>query len=146
MAHWEPQLVVFAYGVNEAREGRPLDAFEKETREGIVGIRKAAAGASCLLIGPNDIGFEDPTSNDPSNPYVEKVVEVERRLAGELGCAFWDQRKAMGGTGSMGKWKRAGLAQADLLHPSKTGAQVLATWLYQALMESYQGYRARGRK
>lgn len=142
LAHWRPQLLTFAYGVNEAREGRGLDAFEEETRSGIKLLREAAPKASCLLIGPNDIGWGTDAS---SNPHTQKVVDIEVRLARELGCAFWDQRKAMGGDGAIGKWKKVGLVQEDMLHPSQTGAQLLGTWLHQALVDAYHAYRERKR-
>ena len=53
------------------------------------------------------------------------------------------RRKAMGGEGSMAKWVTMKLAEGDLMHPTRAGAQLLGTWLHQALMQEYRKYRAR---
>jgi hypothetical protein len=50
----------------------------------------------------------------------------------------------MGGTGSMGTWAQRGLGGADLAHPSSAGSEVLGRWVYLALMEAYEGWKARG--
>jgi hypothetical protein len=57
-----------------------------------------------------------------------------------VGCAFFDTYRAMGGQGSMARWVKRGLGQADLTHPSGVGAEMIGTWIYRALL---QGYKAR---
>jgi hypothetical protein len=37
-----------------------------------------------------------------------------------------------------------GLGAADLAHPSSAGAEVLGSWIYLALMEAYEAYKAKG--
>ena len=32
------------------------------------------------------------------------------------------------------------LGQADLTHPTAVGAEIIGTWIYRALMQSYQSY------
>ena len=63
-------------------------------------------------------------------------------MAGEVGCGYFDTFKAMGGTGSMGVWVQRGLGGADLAHPSSAGAEVLGKWVYLALMEAYETWKA----
>jgi hypothetical protein len=48
----------------------------------------------------------------------------------------------MGGRGSMARWVRRGLGQADLTHPSGAGAEVIGKWLYRALLEGFEDFRA----
>jgi hypothetical protein len=40
----------------------------------------------------------------------------------------------------MAIWSRRGLGQADMMHPSGWGAQVLGNWLFGALMHGYNTY------
>ena len=72
-----------------------------------------------------------------------KLAAIQRKVAAEVGCAYWDTWSAMGGLGSMGVWVQRGLGAADLAHPSSAGAEVLGNWIYLALMEGYEAYRAR---
>jgi hypothetical protein len=41
----------------------------------------------------------------------------------------------------MATWVRRGLGQADLTHPSGSGAEVLASWIHRALLA---GFKAEG--
>jgi hypothetical protein len=43
----------------------------------------------------------------------------------------------------MPTWVRRGLGQPDLTHPTTLGADVIGTWIYRALMDAYEPYRAR---
>jgi hypothetical protein len=46
----------------------------------------------------------------------------------------------MGGKGSMARWVRRGLGQADLTHPTSIGADIVGNWIYQAVIRDYQKY------
>jgi hypothetical protein len=61
----------------------------------------------------------------------------QKRAALDAGCAFFDTWTAMGGARSMPRWVRKGLGQADLTHPTAVGAEIIGTWIYRALMQSY---------
>ena len=37
----------------------------------------------------------------------------------------------------MPRWVKKGLGQADLTHPSAVGAEIIGTWIYRALLQSY---------
>jgi hypothetical protein len=76
---------------------------------------------------------------------IPKLAAIQRKVAGEVGCGYWDTLGAMGGFGSMSIWYQRGLGGADLAHPSSAGAEVLGNWIYLALMEGYEGYKAKPR-
>jgi hypothetical protein len=67
-------------------------------------------------------------------------VEQQRKTALDVKCAFWNTYEAMGGKGSMARWVRRGLGQADMTHPSGVGADILGNWVYQALIKDYQRF------
>jgi len=74
---------------------------------------------------------------------VPKLAAAQRKIAAEVGCAYWDMYEAMGGAGAMGRWVAKGLGRPDMLHPTSAGAEVLGNWLYLALIEGYQAFVGR---
>jgi lysophospholipase L1-like esterase len=107
-------------------------------------VKAALPRAACLLVGPLDRA-EKKGDGFRSRPVIPKLAAIQRKVAGEVGCGYWDTFGAMGGTGSMGTWYQRGLGGADLAHPSSAGAEVLGDWIYLALMEGYEAYEARSR-
>lgn len=140
----DPSLTVFQYGMNESEDGElyPLDQYEATMKAVLVQVRAALPASSCLLVGPMDRA-DKKGSGYSSRPVVPKLAAIQRKVAGEVGCGYWDTFGAMGGLGSMGIWVQRGLGGADLAHPSSAGAEVLGGWIYLALMEGYEAYRAK---
>jgi lysophospholipase L1-like esterase len=140
----DPSLLVFQYGMNESEDGElfPLDQYESTMKDLLVKIRAATPNASCLLVGPMDRADKKGTTYT-SRPVVPKLATIQRKVASEVGCGYWDTWSAMGGLGSMGVWVQRGLGGADLAHPSSAGAEVLGRWIYLALMESYEAFKSR---
>lgn len=152
-AHWaeqlkarDPSLTVFQYGMNESEDGElfPLDQYESTMKAVLSQVRTALPASSCLLVGPLDRA-DKKDGGFKSRPVVPKLAAIQRKVAGEVGCAYWDTLSAMGGFGSMGFWFQRGLGGADLAHPSSAGAEVLGEWIYLALMEAYEGWKQRPR-
>ncbi len=140
----DPSLTVFQFGMNESEDGElfPLDQYESTMKAVLVQVKQALPRASCLLVGPMDRA-DRKGDVFRSRPVIPKLVAIQRRVAGEVGCGFWDTYEAMGGQGSMGTWVQRGLGGADLAHPSSAGAELLGRWIYLALMEGYDAFRAR---
>jgi hypothetical protein len=152
-AHWaeqlrlrNPSLTVFQYGMNEVEDGElyPLDQYEATMKAVLTQVREALPHASCLLIGLMDRA-DKRGDQFSSRPVVPKLAAIQRKVAGDVGCGYWDTLGAMGGPGSMGVWVQRGLGGADLAHPSSAGAELLGSWIYLALMEGYEAYKASGR-
>lgn len=137
----DPSLTVFQYGMNESEDGElfPLDQYASTMKDVLKQVRTALPNSSCLLVGPMDRA-DKKASGYTSRHVVPKLAAIQRQVAAEVGCAYWDTFTAMGGFGSMGIWVQRGLGGADLAHPSGTGADVLGRWIYLALMESYASY------
>jgi lysophospholipase L1-like esterase len=135
----DPSLTVFQYGMNESEDGElyPLDQYEATMRDVLRTVTAALPRASCLLVGPLDRA-ERVGDGFRSRPVVPKLAAIQRRVARQVGCGYWDTLTAMGGFGSMATWFQRGLGGADLTHPSSAGAERLGDWLYAALIASYQ--------
>jgi hypothetical protein len=106
-------------------------------------VRQALPDSSCLLVSPNDIAWKTPKGDRLSLGFVPKLAEAQRRVAAQVGCAYWSMYEAMGGSGSMGRWVERGLAKPDMLHPTAQGAHLLGGWLYRALLDGYEAYKQR---
>jgi lysophospholipase L1-like esterase len=152
-AHWaeqlrarDPQLTVFEYGMNESEDGElfPLDQYESTMKAVLVQVKAALPKAACLLVGPLDRA-EKKGDGFRSRPVVPKLSAIQKKVAAEVGCGFWDTLDAMGGYGAMITWYQRGLGGADLAHPSSAGAEVLGNWVYLALMDGYEAYKAHAR-
>jgi len=65
-------------------------------------------------------------------PLMSDLIRIQRGAAEAQGCAFWDTREAMGGQGSMGGWRRAGLARRDGVHLKRDGYHRLADLFIEA--------------
>ena len=106
--------------------------------------KQALPEAGCLVIGAMDRAEKRGTSLS-TLPVIPAIVKEQRKAAAATGCAFFDTYRAMGGAGSMAAWVGRGLGQADLTHPTGSGSQVLANWIYRALIQGYQAYLSKQR-
>ncbi len=143
LARRAPDLIVLAYGTNEATDtDEAISAYESKERSVVLRMRRAAPQASCLLFGPGDFplvqGKGKRRTIEP-RPRVGEILEVQRRVAREMGCAFWDGREFMGGEGSMKAWVEAqpSFAQGDFLHFTRRGYVRLGQALSDALLLEY---------
>ena len=150
-AHWaehlqrrDPSLVVFAYGINEVADGEayPISQYLETAHAVLAQVKAALPNAGCLVIGPLDKALKTSDGYGASN-FVPKLANAQRKVAHEVGCAYWDTFSAMGGSGSMGIWVQRGLGSSDLSHPSSAGAEVIGNWIYLALMDAYEAFKAK---
>jgi hypothetical protein len=75
-------------------------------------------------------------------PHLDQVIEIQREVAQENGCAFWDWRAAMGGPGSVRQWVQAGLGQGDYTHLTGAGYRMTGSALFDELMAQYDRFLA----
>jgi len=147
MADREPALIVLAYGTNEALSPKwTAEEYSATFSEVIRRVRAAAPLASILIVGPPDCEKRLRGRHYPF-PHLNEVIQVQRRIALENGCAFWDWRTRMGGPGSVRQWVQAGLGQGDFVHLTGTGYRLVGSMLFGELMAQYNRFltvRAQG--
>ena len=137
-------LVVIAFGGNDADDERSEEDFLATFREVARLVRTARPEASCLLAAPLDQGERDERGRVRTLAPVERIVRAMRQAAREEGCAFFDTFTAMGGAGSMGRWARRGLASSDYRHATPAGYRIIGQLFYQALLRSFAEWLAAG--
>lgn len=132
-----PALIVLAYGTNEAGSRNWTQASYREMFTVLIQrLRRAVPAVSILVVGPPDRHLRVRGKWTP-HPRLEMIVAAQREAAAAQGCAFWDLRAKMGGTGSMRKWVLAGLAQADHVHFTGPGYRLLGEACFRDLASQY---------
>jgi lysophospholipase L1-like esterase len=98
-----------------------------------------------LIIGAPDAATRNPALAANGGPAracgagvwtpsaLAAVRERQRRVARELGIAFWDWYQAMGGACSAFSWTGRGLMRGDLVHFTRTGGERIGQSLAQDL-------------
>lgn len=139
-----PNLVIFQFGANESGDGfaYPMPEYYATMRAVLEQTRRALPGTGCLVLSAMDRARRKDGVLE-SLPIIPLLVREQTRAARDVGCAFFDTYRAMGGLGSMATWVRRGLGQADLTHPTGVGSEVLGKWIFRALMQGYNAYLAR---
>lgn len=139
-----PDLVTYQFGANESGDGfaYPMADYHLTMRALLAKVASAVPGAGCLVVGAMDRARKEG-DRLITVPIIPHIVEEQRKVAAEAGCAFFDTFAQMGGKGSMAAWVRQGLGAGDYTHPTSWGAERLGRWIYAALMARYAAYRAR---
>ena len=138
IARRDPALIVVAYGTNEAISPRwDAAAYSVAFRQILERLRNAAPSASILVIGPPDCFFVKQTHR-MSSAHLNEVIAIQRAVARESHCAYWNWRRRMGGPGSVRTWVQAGLSQPDYVHMRSAGYRLAGELLFEELMFHYE--------
>jgi hypothetical protein len=149
LRHVAPDLVVLNYGTNESVYPAYVEhQYEGELRMLIERVRAAVPEASLLLMSPMDRGVRDSTGAITTPPALSRVVEIQRKVAGDRGCAFFNTYEMMGGSGTMGRWynSQPRLVYADYIHPMPVGASIVGQLFEKTLLKGYYRYKAMHRR
>ena len=137
IARRDPALILFAYGTNEALSPKfTPEGYRREFSEALDRLRRATPTASILVVGPPDCWLKRK-GRLVAFPHIEEVIDIQREIARQQRCAFWDWRRRMGGEGSKRRWVMAGLGQPDYVHFTGTGYQLVGNTLCSDLMALY---------
>jgi lysophospholipase L1-like esterase len=121
-----PDIVVLAYGTNEANSiDYEMENYKEDLREVLGLLKKSAPEVGCILVGPSDRGKEINKKTYQVWERTKFVAEVQREIAPEFGCVFWD-------------WPP--LAGADLIHFTPTGYIHSAEMFIAALDDAALNY------
>ena len=144
--HRSPDLVILAYGTNEALDPKLGDAeYERGLVELLGRVARAAPSASCLLLGPPDLARHASKEKPYAFwPRIGEIVALQRKVATAAGCAFYDQLEAMGGPGTIISWvkEHEARAKSDYVHLTRFGYAQLATSLGTDMLRGYDEWRA----
>jgi len=138
IAHRAPDLMLLSYGGNAVSDSTPMTTYADTYRQVLRRFRDAAPDAACVAMSPLDHG-ERHRGRIRTVPRQYDIMETQREVALEVGCAWYSIFDAMGGEGSIGRWFQASpaLAASDLAHPTARGSEVLGALWYKAIMKGF---------
>ncbi len=137
LAHRKYDLIIDMTGTNMFA----LDMHPKWMKNLIAMLRAAIPDVPVLLVSPPDLGHWDKP--DESDARIVGVGKQKLEIARVEKTAFWDYWSAMGGQGSIFKFKAHGMAGGDLVHLNEKGGRYMGSRLGQAL---FRGLAAYGKK
>ncbi|HEV8039224.1 MAG TPA: GDSL-type esterase/lipase family protein [Bryobacteraceae bacterium] len=146
LEHERPDLVVVNYGTNESLYADYIQRYYPgELREVIRRIKTAVPKASLLVMSPMDRGERNSLGQIVTPAALPRLVEIQRQIAAEMSCAFFNTFQAMGGEGTMARWyeNQPRLVSADFTHPLPAGAKKVGVLLDQALESGFRQFKAR---
>jgi lysophospholipase L1-like esterase len=139
-----PALVIVNYGSNESSFGMFVrKQYAAELRLAIERIHKADPDAAILIMSPMDRGERTGLDEISTMNTIPEIVAIQRQVAAETHCAFFDTYNAMGGDGTMARWYGSSprLVTADLLHPTPQGATIVASLFVEQLGLGYNRWK-----
>ena len=145
LQHQRPDLVVINYGTNESIYADYVErSYPGELHEVIRRVKAAVPNASVLIMSPMDRAEKNRSGEIATPPTLSKLVDIQRRTAEEMGCAFFNTFQAMGGEGTMVRWynNQPRLVSADYIHPLPAGAHKVGVLLYDALEAGFEQFKS----
>lgn len=154
LAYWRPQLIVLAFGTNEGfDDGLDPAAYDILLRDQIARMRRLAPAASLLLMGAPDgertvaVGGCSADGLRRPPPSLAVVRNVQRRVAADMGVAFWDWHGRMGGDCSADRLALMAepYMRGDRVHFTTVGADWIGGVFAADLTAAFDGWKvARG--
>jgi lysophospholipase L1-like esterase len=142
----KPNLIVVNYGSNESSFGNFVHKqYSAELKLAISRIRSLSPGTSILIMSPMDRGERRGLDDIETMSTIPEIVQIQRQVAAETHCAFFDTYDAMGGSGTVARWYAASprLITADMLHPTPQGATIVAGLFLEQLESRYDRWKVR---
>lgn len=138
LKHRNPDLVIIGIGTNDTYFDLEIGRYRYDLKQLLTRVTEALPNSTLLLMAPLDRAIKQGAQL-VTHPMTPKIVAEQRKLAKEMGIAFWSAYDAMGGEGSMARWYRATprLGAGDLFHPTERGGEVLGEMFYWALTQGF---------
>ncbi len=136
-------LVVFQYGVNLLfrPNDRNFNWYARALLPVVRKFRNCFDKTDFLIVSTADRAFRYG-GEYRSAVGIDSLVRVQATLAYETGSCFYNQFATMGGTNSIVEWAKMNpsLANRDYVHPNHRGAEVLARYFFEAILNEYEKY------
>lgn len=130
-----PELVILAYGTNEAFDDNiDIEKYRNLLISKIEQIRTASPHTAIMIISAPE-SLKNTVGQCGTRPVkLTAVQNVQQQVAQQKQTLYWDWQKAMGGSCSMKTWINRGLSRKDGVHFSEEGYQKLGQVLANDLL------------
>lgn len=143
----KPGLILLQFGGNSV----PYVETEQDVREyadyfrmNIQFLSRLSGQTPIIVIGPADMAVKEG-AKWKTYPMHGTIRNALKQAAFKAGAAYWDPFTAMGGEGAINQWVNTDppLALPDHIHFTIEGGEVIAQWIYDALMREYNSWQNR---
>ena len=131
-----PDLVVLAYGTNEAMDPTyKLADYKQDLQSGLEDLHQALPHARCILVGPSDRSLPMRDGRVATWERTKQIATIQAEEAMKAGCASWSWQQATGGPGSQASWRQQDPAWVadDWIHFTPAGYEEVAERFLWAL-------------
>lgn len=133
-------LLIFQYGVNLLY--RPKDVsfswYGEIMKPVMRRFSENFSPAELVLVSTADRAFR-MAGKYQTAAGMDSLLYTQASVAMQTGVRFYNQFESMGGANSIVEWAKAkpSLANQDHVHPNFRGAEILAGYFYEAIMNEY---------
>ena len=136
LAQLQPDMVILAYGTNEAfNDDLDINVYQALLTEQVKMLRRQVPDAVIMLIGPGSSVMHKQAaqcaSREPAK--LKAVIAAQRDVARQEKLLFWNWYDFMGGPCGIDRWAERGLARPDRVHLTPEGYKMSADALWQQL-------------
>lgn len=126
LAEIKPNLVILAYGTNEAYNDR-LDVAQAKQNliNTIRQIRQSSPNTAILIVSAPESLKQTSGACGVRPLNLTAVQEIQKQVAESEHTLFWSWQQAMGGSCSMKRWIEQGLGRGDGVHFTALGYERL---------------------
>lgn len=138
------RLIILQFGANAVPYSTTeslIQEYSERFGKNIAYLKKLVPAASIIVIGPADMAKKTGTEWT-TYPMLTEIRDAMKQTAFNAGAAYWDPYEAMGGAGTIQQWVLSDppLAANDHVHFTIDGAEKIAQWFYDALIQDYDKY------
>ena len=136
----DPDLVVIAYGLNDARGGTPLEMFRRELLDLILAVRRGC-DPLIVLLGPyfmHDFNYGGLAWTNANHDVLQAFNLAVAKVAQEADCLYSDVYHAYG--------EASWMVHYDGVHANDLGHRLVANTVFQTLAQRSSGLALRTRR
>lgn len=143
-------LIIYQFGMNAlknpATQNNDYGYFHMLLLQELTYIRAQMPDVPVIVVGVADRPQGGLRAGQVSD--AEQIRRIQKEVAFQTGCVYWDLCEAMGGKNSMRRWAEArpALASSDGVHFTERGAEVAGCLFYKAFLNSYRDFLLRERR
>ena len=130
-----PELIILAYGTNEAfNDNIDVEKYKKLLISKVDQIRVASPDTAIMIVSAPE-SLKNITGQCGIRPIkLTAIQNVQYQVAQQKHTLYWNWQQAMGGECSMKSWINQGLGRKDGVHFSEAGYQKLGQALAEGLL------------
>lgn len=135
LATIRPQLIILAYGTNEAYNNVDAQTVQQVLTQRIQQIRQASPQSAIMVISAPEALKSTQGQCGTRPTHLSAIQQVQRQVAEQQRTLYWNWQQAMGGSCSMNRWIKQGKALKDGVHFSQSGYQQLGELLANDILQ-----------